>query len=102
MMTFGVALFHSPTPFSYGDGVGPYLIDRFHNDEKKRIILLASRLFCKMVDEADGTEVEKVEAARVLFPKKLPSMKQSTVGDFLKYNREGGVTGVLGDILFNV
>ena len=81
-----------------GEGVGPYLLDRFYNDEKKKIILRAMRSFLEIVHHEDGSEAEKVEAARLRFPQPFPSMGQQTAGDFLKYTREG-VLGVLGDVL---
>ena len=81
-----------------GESVGPYLLDRFYNDEKKKIILRAMRSFLEIVHHEDGSEAEKVEAARLRFPQPFPSMGQQTAGDFLKYTREG-VLGVLGDVL---
>ena len=82
-----------------GDGVAPYLLDRFYNDEKKRIILRASREFVDLVNEADGLdEAEKVEAARLCYPAKFPTLKERTAGDFLMQTRDG-VHGVLSDVL---
>ena len=78
---------------SLGDGVGPYLIDRFHNDEKKKSIVRAMRRFCEIAHQSDGTEAEKVEAARAQFPEQ--TMGIWTAGDFLKQTREG-MLGVLG------
>jgi len=49
-----------------GDGVPPYLIDRFEENEKKRYVLLANLRFVKAVDAAAESEEEKIEAAKLI------------------------------------
>ena len=68
-------------------------------DEMKEIVLVASRRFRVIVDNAHGTEVEKVEAARLQYPMLFPSMENQTAGDFLKLARGGVRGGVLSHIL---
>ena len=49
---------------STGDGVVPYLIARFERSERKRYVLLAHMRFKNAVHAHDGTEEEKVAAAK--------------------------------------
>ena len=68
-------------------------------DEIKEIVLVASRRFRVIVHNTHGTEVEKVEAARLQYPMLFPSMEDQTAGDFLKLIRGGIRGGVLSEIL---
>ena len=54
-----------------GDGVVPYLIDRFKRSERKRFVLLAHMRFKNAVHAHDGTEKEKVAAAKQHHPRPL-------------------------------
>ena len=65
----------------------------------KEIVLVASYRFRLIVENTNGSEVEKVEAARLLYPMLFPSMEGMTVGDFLKLTRGGIRAGLLSDIL---
>jgi len=56
-----------------GDGVVPYLINRFEKNERKRCVLLALMRFKNAVHVHDGTEEEKVAAAKKHHPRP-PSM----------------------------
>jgi len=56
-----------------GDGVVPYLINRFERSERKRFVLLALMRFKNAVHTHDGTEEEKVTAAKKHHPRP-PSM----------------------------
>ena len=67
--------------YNVGDGVEPYLIDRFERierpkqerSERKRYILLALMRFKNAVHTHDGTEEEKVATAKLYHPRP-PSM----------------------------
>jgi len=60
-----------------GAGVAPYLIDRFERSERKRYVLLAHMRFKNAVHADDGTEEEKVTAAKKHHPRP-PSMPHPT------------------------
>jgi len=49
---------------SGGDGVAPCLIARFERSERKRIVLVANIRFNNAVNAHDGTEEEKIAAAK--------------------------------------
>ena len=51
---------------NWGDGVFPYLIDRFKRSERRRFVLVANRRFNNAVHAHDGTEKEKFAAAQQL------------------------------------
>ena len=86
----------------YGDnkaqGVLPYLIEKFRRIQRRKFVLIAASKFNKIVHDSGGTERDKIEAARVLFPATFGTTETRTVGDFLKATRQG-VKGVLGDIV---
>jgi len=69
--------FSRRTGNNYGDGVVPYLIDRFERSERKRYVLLALMRFKNAVHAHDGTEEEKVDAAKKRYPRP-PSMPHPT------------------------
>ena len=52
-----------------GDGVVPYLIDRFERSERKRFVLLAQIRFKNAVHAHDGDEKKKVAAAQQHHPR---------------------------------
>jgi len=64
---------HTGEKANIGDGVVPYLIARFERSEKKRFVLLALMRFKNAVHADDGTEEEKVAAAKNHHPRP-PSM----------------------------
>ena len=82
------------------DGVPPFLVDRQQKREKTGAIIAASLNFNTIIEEAEGTEEEKVMTARLSFPDMFapPSL---AVGDFLSMVRmeNGGENpGVLSKI----
>jgi len=58
-------------------GVVPYLLARFERNERKLFVLLALMRFKNAVHAHDGTEEEKVAAAKLLHPRP-PSMPHPT------------------------
>jgi len=60
-----------------GDGVVPYLVPRFERSERKRYVLIALMRFKNAVHAHDGTEEEKVAAAKKHHPRP-PSMPHPT------------------------
>jgi len=86
--------------FNCGDGVVPYLIDRFKKkrdrSERKRLVLLANIRYNNAVHAHVGTEKEKVAAAKIFYPRTDTLL----VAKFLhKVNDGRGVKGVLSTIL---
>jgi len=53
--------------FNLAQGVGPYLLDRAMANERKRHVLVANLRFHKTVNAHDGTEKEKVAAAKLMY-----------------------------------
>ena len=49
---------------NHGDGVEPYLINQFERSKRKRYVLLALMRFKNAIHAHDGTEEEKVAAAK--------------------------------------
>ena len=79
-----------------GYGVIRYLIDRFESRERKGIVLVAHMRFNNVVDAYDGTEVQKVDAAKLL----LPDYDGVPISNLLSVvMRGGGAQGVLGTML---
>ena len=62
---------------STGDGVVPYLLDRCDRNERRRFVLHALMRFKNAVHAHDGTEEEKVTAAKKHHPRP-PSMPHPT------------------------
>jgi len=55
--------------YNAGRGVAPYLIHQFERSERKRFVLLALMRFKNAVHAYDGTEEEKVAAAKLYHPR---------------------------------
>jgi len=82
------------------DSVELYLRDRYKSITLRKLVLRLLRKYNKAVNNADGTEVEKHEAALALFP--ADNSGSLEVGLFLqKMNVSGGdgVIGLVGYIL---
>jgi len=57
----------------FGDGIAPYLIDRFERNERKQLVLLAHMRFNNAIHAHVGSEEEKVAAAKLLFSNSSPT-----------------------------
>jgi len=97
-----------------GDGVVPYLLDRFERSERKGYVLVALMRFNEVVHTHEGSEEDKVAAAKKLHPEVRKGKKRKNTSTKTDYNKDeilagamlhkmglegGGVKGMLGEIL---
>ena len=83
-----------------GEGVEPFLVACFEREVRKRHLLAAAHKFVAIVHRGQGTELERVEAAKERFPASF-FFRAGSVGDFLKMTRAGekDVLGVILDFI---
>ena len=104
---------------SLGDGVGNYLVEKYQCSLRLQVVLVAYSRFNFIVQNADGTEAEKVAAAIASLPEVLSPTADINVGEnfktmirgspqhsdinvgglFKTMIMGGGLKGVLGEIL---
>jgi len=86
-------------PVNMGEGVVPYLIDRFERSERKRFVLVAHMRFKHAIHDFVGSEEDKFNAVRSEVGKRNAD-KSFNVGFLLQCCViGGGAEGILGSIL---
>ena len=85
-----------------GNGVPPYLVNRFEANERKGIVLVAHMRFNEVVNAHNGSETEKIAAAKKLHPRTRNAEEEELNVPQLLYKMShegGGPKGMLGQIL---